>query len=578
MGKKFDAKVLWKKAKGFWNQAPQGRFLNLKEILCFGSTTLGVQFICCIVNMYVTIGELPKLYNMGDFGTLHATIIYIIANALGMIFSPIYANMVEKTHTKFGKYKPYILFVAPIVAMLGVLACWNPQNLSTVEATIWCYCTCVPLLFIWNLWFNSFNMFPSVISPNQQERTDINAPLGLIGGFAPTVINFLKDIFAAIFGDITGARVLGFTCVILGVICIIPLVKVKERVFVTNDESKKEKIGIFKALKYIWKNKPLLVLTIALCLGCLRSTIDFAWGVLSRITYAESPVQAAVVFSATGLIVGFAATPNMILLPFLTRKFNNRTILLGWQGINTLGYFILAIVGMGPINQIAGGWGATIVTVCRFMCCFHALGSLQPLVLSELTDNQQNLCGYRLQGYIQTMAYSIPLFVTQVLSLIPALIQGAIGYNPANYRIPEGATEAFRYPQEVIDTAIQYGNIAAWISAVSCALMFIALIFYTFDKKKYAKVMDELKAKSVNADEIASEMSTGIDIGESEEVATVENEDNNTVDNDSEENVDTVEQDAPTASEESEQQNEQVEETVQEVVEEEIVEEEKPQE
>lgn len=516
--KKFNPNLLWKKAKGFWNQAPEGRFLNLKEILCFGSTTLGVQFISCIVNAYVTIGYLPTLYNMGTYGSLHATIIFIVAYGLGMILSPVYSNWMQRTKTKFGKYKPFILFMAPIVSLFGVLACWSPDNMSITGTTVYCYLTCVPLLFVWNLWYNTFNMFPSVISPNQQERTDIYSPIGLVGGFAPTLINVLRQLFVGWFGDKPGARVLGVTCVIIGLLCVVSILKVKERVFVTEDENANEKISMGKALKAIFKNKPLMILTLALICGSLKGALDTTWEILARIKYASSPKVAVQILGATSMIIGFAATPNMILLPFLTRKFNNRTIMLGWQGINALGYLILALIGIANIP--VGVWGAVIITACRFMCAFNAIGSLQPLMLSEITDYQQNISGYRLQGYIQTMAYSVVMFVWQVALLIPALIQGQFGFNPNNYEIPKGATDAFRFDPSIITVAENYMQIVTWISFSSCVLMFIALCFYPLSKKKYAQVMEELKAKSVNAAEIESEKSHGIDIGEDDNTNT----------------------------------------------------------
>lgn len=70
---------LTRKTASFRKKAPEGRYLNLKEIICLGGAGLGVSFICNFINMYVTIGQMPLIYDMGDFGTLHATIIYLVA-------------------------------------------------------------------------------------------------------------------------------------------------------------------------------------------------------------------------------------------------------------------------------------------------------------------------------------------------------------------------------------------------------------------------------------------------------------------------------------------------------------------
>ena len=195
------------KLKRFWKEPPNGRFLNLQEICRFGISSLGVSFIYNLVSMYVTVGQIPILYNMGNSGTLHATIMYLVASVLALIFTPIYGKMIQRTKTKFGRYKPYILFLAPIVAILGVLSVWSPQNLELNQRIIYVYMICTPTLFIWNLWYNTFNMFPGVFSPNQQERTDIWAPIGLVMGFAPTILNAAKGLFVRWGGEIGRAHV-----------------------------------------------------------------------------------------------------------------------------------------------------------------------------------------------------------------------------------------------------------------------------------------------------------------------------------------------------------------------------------
>lgn len=491
---KFNVKAL----KEFWRKAPQGRYLSLKEILCLGSASLGVSFICNIINMYITIGRLPMIYDMGDYGSLHATIAYLTACVGGLVLTPIYGKAIQHTKSKYGRYKPYILFAAPIVAALGVVAVWTPQNLSETQATIYMYCTSIPTLLVWNLWFNTWNLFPGVFSPNQQERVDIWSPIGLVMGFAPTVMNAIQDPIAALLGDVWAARIFGILSAVVGVACVIGLLKVKERVFVTEVENNRNKIGVITGLKMIWKNKPLLILTLALIAGAMRGTIDLVWQIVGRVKYGTDMMKGADLFGLLSIFVGFAATPNMLLLPLFTRKLNNRAIMLIWIGCNVAANFVLGIIGFQNFEQ--GTTSAIIITALRFVSAFNAIGSLQPLMLSEIGDYQQKLTGYRLDGFIQTMAYSVPLVFTQLFALIPAVIQGAIGFNPNNYTIIKDAPNVLT--PELIATADQYFNIATWISFGSGLLMLICMCFYTLSKKKHAAIMAELQANAANKSEI----------------------------------------------------------------------------
>ena len=496
-------KALVTALKAFWKEPPKGRFLNLREIFCLGSASLGVSFICNIVNAYVTIGYLPILYDLGQYGTLHATIIYIAACAAGLILTPIYGRWIQRTRTRIGRYKPYILFLAPVVSILAVAAVWSPQNISLNARILYVYLICIPTLLVWNLWNNTYNMFPGVFTPNQQERTDIWSPIGLVMGFAPTVMNVLKDVAAGLWGDVIAARVFGCASAVVGIVCIIGLIGVRERVFITETENQKEKVSTLQGLKMVFKNRPLIILTLALMFGSMKGCIDLVWQIVARVHYADNMADGAMIFGAVSMIVGFGATPNMILLPFLTRKFNNRTIMMFWQSLHTGAYLIFALIGFDNFPQ--GSTSAIIITALRFVASFNAMGSLQPLMLSEIGDYQQYLSGYRLEGFIQTFAYSAVLLVTQLCALIPAVIQGAVGFNPNDYEIVAGAANVLS--PEKIAIADNYFNIAIWISVISGALMFICLAFYNLDKKKHAEIVAELKQGAVNADTILAEES-----------------------------------------------------------------------
>lgn len=508
--KKIDFGKVIKSVHTFWGTPPKGKFLNLKEILCLGTASLGISFICNIISIYINTSQLPVLYNMGADGLLHATIMYIVAYGLGMVLTPIYGKMLQKTKSKFGRYKPYLLFLAPVVSLFAILASWSPQGLIVSELIdseiqtfniIYMYLVCTPTILVWNLWYNTFNMFPGVFTPNQQERADIWSPIGLVMGFAPTIMNALRGVFERAWGTVVAARAFSIASVLIGLICVVLLIRVKERVFITEEENKKESIPIWKSLKMVLKNKPLMILSAAMILGSLKGTIDGAYDLIGRVKYATEVGDAVAIMGGLSLFVGFAATPNMILLPWLTRKFNNKTILMFWQLCNILGLAVFSIVGFQNFEQSAGT--AAIITVIRFVATFNALGSLQPLMISEIGDYQQNKTGYRLDGFIQTMMYSVVTFISNLFMLVPAFIQKSMNINLNDYSVPEGGIN--RLSEELISRADGYFNIVTYISLASSILMFICLIFYPLSKKKHAQIVEELKGKAINSDEILSE-------------------------------------------------------------------------
>ena len=108
--KKIDVKGLFGKVKGMWSTPLEGRYLNLKEILSFGGTALGVSFIVNIISSLITATQISEVYQIG---VMHGPIICLVASVLGLVLQPIYGKLLQNTNTKWGRYKPYLILLHP---------------------------------------------------------------------------------------------------------------------------------------------------------------------------------------------------------------------------------------------------------------------------------------------------------------------------------------------------------------------------------------------------------------------------------------------------------------------------------
>ena len=495
-------KTLPAKIKVFWKTPPKDRYLNLKEIVCFGGSAFGVSTLVCIVSGLITATQISEQFGID---VIHGPYICLIASVLGLIIQPLFGKLLQNTNTKWGKYKPYILFMAPVFAAFAIAATWSPDFIQDLafnhpSKIIYAYCICTPTLILWNLFNNTFYMMPSVVTPNQQERTDIWAPIGLVIGFSPTLMNFLNgwvrgffinDTYINDLGEVVSReylayRYMGLVYAVFGLLLVMLLLKVKERIIVTNENT--EKVGLFEGLRMIVKNKPLMIFSLALICGCLRTTIEIDASVMGKLRYASTIDQGWAIFSSLSLITGFAVTPNMILLPLMTRKMNSKHILMIWSGCNVVGYLILACIGIANIPQ---GWqSAFAITLLRYIALFNAIASLQPLMMGQMSDYQQLKTGKRLEGYMQTFAYVLVLVATNIGYVVIAYVKQGMGYQPANYYNVQTVSD------ELMTIATDYFDLALCVSAISAALMFIVICFYPLGKKEHAQIVAALEQKS----------------------------------------------------------------------------------
>lgn len=179
---------LFSTVKAMWDKPLEGRFLNLKEILSFGMYSLGNSWIYNTIMLVITITYIPYFYGID---AIHGYTIYIGGSLINMFLVPLIGQAMEKKRTKWGRYKPYILFSLPLLALFTMMSMWAPQYDSEVDRIIYAYCSCVPVIAISTFANNMYQTMPNVITPNTQERADIMTPIGLIVGFAPTIMNII---------------------------------------------------------------------------------------------------------------------------------------------------------------------------------------------------------------------------------------------------------------------------------------------------------------------------------------------------------------------------------------------------
>lgn len=553
---------LFSTVKAMWDKPLEGRFLNLKEILSFGMYSLGNSWIYNTIMLVITITYIPYFYGID---AIHGYIIYIGGSLINMFLVPLIGQAMEKKRTKWGRYKPYILFSLPLLALFTMMSMWAPQYSSKIDRVIYAYCSCVPVIAISTFANNMYQTMPNVITPNTQERADIMTPIGLIVGFAPTIMNIIVGpIRSAFMGqEYIAMRIIGAIAVVIGSLCVMFILKVKERVYELEDNNRElieaqeaaaraesgeggvageiaesetspaevkaaeaetargdaEKLSFAESMKLLFKNKPLWILFAALVIGSLREFWMQFQPLAIQLRFAATTTEALNISGIPNTVIGFGVTVSMLLLPFCTRKLNKNWIIIIFSCLSLLSTAILGFVGFENIPQ--GTTSAVVLTLLFFLARVNPTYLLIPVMLGDLADYQQYKTGRRLEGHIQNFIMVIPVLMSFVFMLCGWVWQQEIGFEPSNY------TDIEVVPQYLQDIATEWFTAAFLLSAASILGMIVILMFYPLSKKKVEEVTAALRGASVNADEMGegalnfmAEMR-----GESDAVEVVDGED-----------------------------------------------------
>lgn len=123
---------------------------------------------------------------------LFVGIIMTFDNIFGVIFQPFFGKLSDRTHSRFGKRRPFIFFGAPLSAIFFALI----PLMKSIPATMFCI---IMFVFIMSLWRAPVvALMPDLTPPKL--RSEGNAVINLCGGLGGLVGMIAGTLICLIFG------------------------------------------------------------------------------------------------------------------------------------------------------------------------------------------------------------------------------------------------------------------------------------------------------------------------------------------------------------------------------------------
>ena len=127
-------------------------------------------------------------------------IIMTFDNIFGVIFQPALGKLSDRTRTRFGKRRPYILIGAPISALLFALIPWMFVQFNNLPALMVCV---ILFVFVMSTWRAPVvALMPDLTPP--ELRSEGNAVINLCGGVGSLIGMIAGTIFTMIFTAVYG--------------------------------------------------------------------------------------------------------------------------------------------------------------------------------------------------------------------------------------------------------------------------------------------------------------------------------------------------------------------------------------
>ena len=369
------------KKKATFDDLLDRKYLGKKDYIWFSLT----QFACSAITglaqgyllfFYTSIMNIPLTY----VGTM-----FLIAKIWDGINDPIMGVIVDKTRSKMGKMRPYLLWASIPYAACTILMFINFRGMSIVGKIVFMYVTYILFSTVGTAVEVPLQGLPAVVSPNVDERTKIISISRILGSIGEQSALVLISFGLLVTNDNYEFTYTG-TAVVIGVIApifmVISALVLRERIEPTNQIPKWS-----EGFKYLFKNKPFLILICSNLLTFFRNLVSAAIMYVVAYIYGNGSLQIA--FALPGAI---ASMIGMLFAPKLKRHFNAKQLFIIatiWHSVCLVGVYF---VGMTV------PWYLIAILMFFTMLPVGVLNVVPHLMAADTIDYWEHKTGQRQEG------------------------------------------------------------------------------------------------------------------------------------------------------------------------------------
>ncbi len=454
------------------------KYLKTSEILSFSSSAFGRSMIYTLMSTFLLI----FYTDAAKLDPIHAGAIIFAARIFDAANDPIMGVIADKTKTKFGKLRPYLLF-SPFLIMISTAALFYVPDFSyggkvayaAVTYILWGICFTIQDVPFWGL--------SAVVTPLENERNRFLSTARIfstIGGIVPTL---LVPVLRNSMGITKGYFVSGLIFAVFGsMISLLAFFGTKERVV-----EEKEKVTASEIVSAYVKNKPLLLLIVASVLGSAMLMAQTSGSYLATYLIKDSGIiPKGTVQTAMTVAIGAGMMVAMLVMPVLRKKMSLKSIYITAAVFGAIVHGIIYLCGYQNFYLLLALLAIAGLPLGIFNVITYAM-------VADSVDYLEWKTGRRSEG----VCFASQTFISKLTAGISTLITSFV-LKAVNFREPQEVLDTatgmmkdvpFEQTETVLNGMFFMVTIIPMISLFLCA---VPMIFNDYTGKKKDKIVEEL--------------------------------------------------------------------------------------
>ena len=418
---------------------------------------------------------------------------FLVVRMLDTFYDPLVGLLADRTKSKYGKFRPWILYTIVPFGVIGFLTFFTPE-LATSAKLVYAYITYTAMMFIYSTINVPYGALMAVMTSNSLERTSLSAfrsVSAFIGGIIVQACTLkLVHFFGLLKANTDGSanEQFGFSAA-MGIYSVLAVAMFlttfffcKERVQPISDE----KNALRKDIKDLFSNVPWLILTLVGVMTCLYVAIRNGSIIYYFKYYVNNNGKAdlfgfsigADTLVSTFMVVGTACSIlGTILLRPMAAWIGNKKVYIVSMALGTVLSITYYFLGKDQIS---------LMFLFQALCNF-AVGPAMAMMWSmyaDTADYSEWKNGRRATGLIYSSANFAQKFGWSIGGAIAGYLLAHFGF-VANAPVTTETEKGVRI-------------LFSFMPAIWSFIAIIVLFFYKLDEKKVIEINEELAELKAN--------------------------------------------------------------------------------
>lgn len=439
--------------------------LTRREIVGYGLGDMGFNFYWTNISTFLLIFYTDVF---GITAAAAATMLFIV-KIFNAFTDPMIGAFADRTQTRWGKFRPYLLFMPLPLAVVGVLA-YSTPDFGPTGKLAWAGVTYLLLMTLYTSVNLPYSALSGVLTSDARERNAINASRFFAGFAGGTLVTAASPRLVNWFGGADHALGWTLTMVFWGIAAAL--------IFAVTFSTTTERVQPVQAapssvrqdLADLRSNRPWILLFFL--------ALIIMGGITLRMTSAAYYFKYVV--NRPELLASFvpayllAAAAGTACTPLLTRFIDKRKLMIGLMLVSTALSTAFLFV---PYDQIALMYALQVALGL-------ALGPKSPLsfaMLADTADFNEWRHGRRATG----LTFAASSFAQKLGTAVAVAVIGAL-------------FSALGYVPNAVQSAQSQGGIVWLMSVIPAAFTLIAavlMVFYSLDNPTMARIQADLAAR-----------------------------------------------------------------------------------